>query len=56
MEDKNYISSVKLPEDEKIYYLKDLDARAILEQLFTGEFIISCGTAADHIEEDSGQL
>ena len=51
-ESKNYISSVKLPEDDKTYYLKDLDARALLERIFSGEFIIDCGTAAEYIEED----
>lgn len=51
MEDKNYISRVKLPENDTIYYLKDLDARELLAQLFGDEMIIDCGTAAEHIEE-----
>ncbi len=49
MEEKQFISSVKLPENDKPYYLKDLDARALLEELLSGEVIINCGTAADHI-------
>jgi hypothetical protein len=52
MEDKNYISNVKLPSSEILYYLKDLDARELLKQLFDGEMIIDCGTAAEHIIEE----
>lgn len=51
MDEKHYISSVKLPENDTQYYLKDLDARALLEQLFSGEWILDCGTAEPYIEE-----
>ena len=50
MEEKQYVSRVKLPDNDTIYYLKDLDARALLEKLFSNEIIINCGTAADHID------
>ena len=55
MDDKKYISRVKLPENETPYFLKDLDARtriALLEELFSGEIIINCGSAP--IEEEDG--
>jgi hypothetical protein len=52
MEDnKNYISSVKLPDNDIIYYLKDLDVRKILESLFVEELIIDCGTADEYISD-----
>lgn len=52
MEEKFYISSVKLPDDDKQYYLKDIDARELLNRLFNGEFIIDCGSAEGFIEEE----
>lgn len=47
MEEKNYISSVKLPESDVKYYFKDLDAQALLDFLFQDEIIIDCGTAEE---------
>lgn len=57
---KNYISRVKLPNDEKIYLLKDSEVRSLLERLFVGDnftsilsnaLIIDCGTADEYISE-----
>lgn len=42
MDEKHYISSVKLP-DGSIYELKDVEAREILDGLFNEELIIDCG-------------
>lgn len=50
-EQKQYISSVKLPEDDNLYYLKDLELRQLIAELFTienGEYILDCGTAQSH--------
>ena len=52
-EQKQYISSVKLP-DDIIYYLKDLELRQLIAELFTvenGEYVINCGTAQEYINE-----
>lgn len=53
MEDRKYISSVKLPDNDTPYYFKDLDARALLEQLLNGEIILYCGTAEELIAENT---
>lgn len=50
MEDKKYISSVKLPDNDIPFYLKDLDARAFLERLLGEEVILYCGTAEELLE------
>lgn len=54
-EQKTYISSVKLPEDDNLYYLKDLELRQLIAEIFTyenGEYILNCGTAQPYIEEE----
>lgn len=53
MEDKQYISRVKLPDNDTPYYFKDLDARALLEQLLNEEIILNCGTATELNESDT---
>ena len=44
MDEKKYISSVKLP-DGSVYVLKDVETREILNYMFEDEFIIDCGGA-----------
>jgi hypothetical protein len=44
MDEKQYISSVKLP-DDSVYELKDVEAREILNEIFNDELIIDCGGA-----------
>ena len=59
-ENKNYISRVKLPNNENIYLLKDLEIRDLLDRLFVGEnfsslllneLVIDCGTADEYTSE-----
>lgn len=53
-EQKQYVSSVKLP-DDKLYYLKDLELRQLIAELFiieNGEYIINCGTAQEYITNE----
>lgn len=55
MAEKKYISSVKIdvdPEQEpKVYVIKDAEARALLQSLFSDEIIIDCGGAPIENEE-----
>ena len=44
MDEKQYISSVKLP-DGSVYALKDVETREILKIIFDDELIIDCGGA-----------
>ena len=51
-ENKKYISSVKLPNDDSAYYLKDLELRQLMSELFIykdGEYILDSGTAQEYI-------
>ncbi len=51
-ENKQYISSVKLPNDDSAYYLKDLELRQLMSELFIykdGEYILDSGTAQEYI-------
>lgn len=50
MDEKQYISSVKLP-DNSVYELKDVEARDMLNSIFDDELIIDCGGAPIDSEE-----
>ena len=51
MEEKQYISSVKLV-DDKVYHIKDIEAQELLKILFSGEIIISGGDASIDANEE----
>lgn len=51
MDEKQYISSVKLP-DGSVYKLKDVETRDILNVLLAEELIIDCGGAPIDIADD----
>jgi hypothetical protein len=53
-ETKQYISRVKLV-DGTTADIKDLEARLILNSLFTDTIILDCGTAEDVIEESTDE-
>ena len=50
MEEKQYISSVKMP-DGSIYHIKDSEAQNILSLLFSEEIIIDGGNASADANE-----
>ena len=51
---KQYISRIKLV-DGTTADVKDLEARLILDSLFTDTIILDCGTAEDVIEDPSNE-
>lgn len=53
-EEKRYISSVKL-EGDSIYHIKDTEARAALDSLFSGMLLLDCGTSTTNIDEVLGE-
>jgi hypothetical protein len=51
---KEYISKVKLPKSETIYFMKDIEARAglaALEALLKGTLILDCGTSTTNVDD-----
>lgn len=51
MEEKLYISRVKLADSGPVYNIKDAEAREALDNLFIDEIIISGGTAPTEDED-----
>lgn len=52
MDEKQYISSVKLP-DGSVYALKDVETRDILNSIFNDELIIDCGSTSVNFDDET---
>lgn len=46
----DYVSKIKLA-DGSILKIKDAEAQKLLNEIFSGEFILDCGTAPTENEE-----